>query len=166
MLEDDADRIDRFTLVLRKIEPAVPLKVWRNALVMRQEIGEHLPSARLISLDHDLEPEPGDPPDIGDGLVVARALVLRPQTCPVIIHSSNRSRAWWMVGEFELAGWSVRRVAPIGEAWIEDYWGAVVRELLGPEVPGRRHRKRSGNLASIPAASAIVDRTDGLLTSE
>jgi hypothetical protein len=36
-----------------------------------------------------------------------------------------------MAGEFELAGWSYRRVAPIGERWIEEYRRVVARDLLG-----------------------------------
>lgn len=97
---------------------------------MSRELGDHLAEARLISLDHDLEPSPGDPPDLGDGLGVARSLVAHPQPCPVIIHSSNTLRSGWMAGEFELGGWSCRRVPPIGERWIEEHWRVVARELL------------------------------------
>ncbi len=131
LLEDEADRIRRFSTALRRIEPGLPLLVWRDAHRMSREVGNHLGSARLISLDHDLEPQPGDPPDLGDGMVVAKALVSHRQPCPVIIHSSNGTRSDWMAGEFELAGWSYRRVAPIGERWIEEYWRSVARELLG-----------------------------------
>jgi len=63
-------------------------------------------------------------------MVVVKALVEHQQPCPVMIHSSNRTRSDWMAGEFELAGWTHRRVAPIGERWIEEYWRSVVRELL------------------------------------
>ncbi len=35
-----------------------------------------------------------------------------------------------MVGEFELGGWRYKRVAPIGDDWIEAYWRDVVRKLL------------------------------------
>jgi hypothetical protein len=38
ILKDDEDRIRRFTLVLRSIEPALPIKVWRNAYSMSREI--------------------------------------------------------------------------------------------------------------------------------
>lgn len=130
MLEDDADRIARFLAALRSIAPTLPVKVWRDANCMGREVGDYLPSARLISLDHDLEPGPGDPTDLGDGMVVARALASHRQPCPVIIHSSNRTRSDWMAGELELAGWAYRMVAPIGERWIEEYWRAVARELL------------------------------------
>jgi hypothetical protein len=35
-----------------------------------------------------------------------------------------------MIGEFELGGGRYKRVAPIGEDWIESYWRVVVRKLL------------------------------------
>ncbi len=129
MLEDDRERIDRFTATPGTIAPSMPLVVWRSAGKMIREIEPFLPSAQLISLDHDLEPTEGED-DPGDGIDVARFLAARPPVCPVIIHSSNGSRSDWMIGEFELGGWRHHRVAPIGEDWIEAYWGSVVRRLL------------------------------------
>src|SRR4051812_946470 len=104
-LEDNADRVQRFTTALHAIDPALPLMVWRSAPRMIEEVTPYLPAARLISLDHDLDPAEGDTADPGDGLEVVKFLVQRPQTCPVIIHTSNRQRSDWMAGEFELAGW-------------------------------------------------------------
>src|SRR5262249_26256609 len=120
------------------IDRGLQLRVWRDARGMIRDVGEHLPSARLISLDHDLEPLPGEEADPGDGLMVAKALVAYPQPCPVIIHSSNRTRSDWMAGEFELADWRYRCVAPIGERWIEEYWRYVARELLSKGDPRDR----------------------------
>ncbi len=130
MLEDDPERIERFTLALKRIDPALTLRVWHNALQIIEEANVYLPAARLISLDHDLEPWPDEPCDPGDGVMVVKALTLHRQRCPVIIHSSNGARSDWMAGDFELAGWNYRRVAPIGERWIEEYWRAVARDLL------------------------------------
>jgi hypothetical protein len=130
MLEDDSERIERFTAVLKAIAPSLPLTIWRNARRMIREVDPFLPSARLISLDHDLEPQEGDEEDPGDGIDVARYLAARKPLCPVIVHSSNRSRSDWMMGEFELGGWKAKRVAPIGDDWIEAYWRVVVRKLL------------------------------------
>jgi hypothetical protein len=129
MLEDDAERLARFGAVLLALEPALPLRVWRNAHSMIREAGELLPSAAIISLDHDLEPEPGST-DPGDGYVVAQWLVSQPVVRPVIVHSSNRERSDWMAGAFELAGWRHWRVAPLGDDWIEADWRRVVRRLL------------------------------------
>jgi hypothetical protein len=108
----------------------VRLVIWRSAKQMVREIEPFLPSARLISLDHDLEPQEGELEDPGDGIEVARFLAERPPVYPVIIHTSNGTRSQWMIGKFELGGWNYRRVAPIGEEWIEAYWRVVVGKLL------------------------------------
>jgi hypothetical protein len=133
MLEDNAERVRRFTEALRAVDPALHLLVWRDARAMIHEAGPHLAAARLISLDHDLE-APAGAPDPGDGLEVARFLVAQPVVRPVIIHSSNGERSTWMAGEFELAGWPFWRVAPLGEDWVEVDWRRLVRRLLrGPK---------------------------------
>src|SRR4051812_25293524 len=98
MLEDDCERIERFTATLRAVAPAMPLMVWRSARRMIGEVEPFLPVARLISLDHDLEPVEGETEDPGDGIDVARFLAVLPPVCPVIIHSSNVSRSDWMIG--------------------------------------------------------------------
>jgi hypothetical protein len=136
MLEDDDDRIGRFRATLAAIDPTLRLVVWRDARAMIRALEEFLPRARLISLDHDLEPIPGEGADPGTGVDVAKFLAARPPSCPVIIHSSNTQRSRWMAGEFELAGWKYKMAPPIGEDWVEQYWRAVVCRLLGKN-PGR-----------------------------
>ena len=130
MLEDDGERIERFTAVVKVIAPAMPFVVWRSAKKMVREVEPFFAAARLISLDHDLEPYEGDTEDPGDGIEVARFLAERPPVCPIIVHSSNGTRSDWMVGELELGGWDYTRVAPIGDDWIEAYWRVVARKLL------------------------------------
>jgi hypothetical protein len=130
MLEDDVERISRFEKVIRRIDRTLVLQVWHNAHQMIREVAAYLPQAKLLSLDNDLEPWPGEEGDPGDGVIVVKALTLRPQCCPVIIHSSNRTRSDWMAGDLELAGWNFKRVAPIGDRWIEEYWRAIALELL------------------------------------
>jgi hypothetical protein len=66
MLEDDRERIERFTATLGAIAPSMPLVVWRSAGKMIREIEPYLSAARLISLDHNLEPVEGED-DPGDG---------------------------------------------------------------------------------------------------
>jgi hypothetical protein len=122
--------VEQFTKSLAAIDSTVRLVIWRSATRMVREIEPFLPSARLISLDHDLEPQEGELEDLGDGIEVARFLAERPPVCPVIIHSSNGTRAQWMIGELELGGWNYRRVAPIGDDWIEAYWRVVVGKLF------------------------------------
>lgn len=127
MLEDDADRVRRFRAVCDAL--AIDLRIWRNAKRMCREVGPLLESAAVISLDHDLEPD-ADGVDPGDGYAVAKFLVSQPVVRPVIVHSSNRERSTWMLGEFELAGWPCRSVYPLGEDWIEVDWRRAVNRSL------------------------------------
>jgi hypothetical protein len=130
MLEDNADRIRRFNATLERIDPALTLRVWRNAWTMIREVEAFLPQARLISLDHDLDPEEGDSADPGCGWDLTKMLAALPPACPVIIHTSNGERASWMCGEFELGRWEYYRVAPLGDDWIEQHWRRTVQRLL------------------------------------
>src|SRR5262245_33756622 len=130
ILEDNHDRLQRFSAVLRAVDPALEVRFWRSAKQMVQEVRSYLPSARLISLDHDLDRWEGDADDPGDGFQVAKFLATEPQPCPIIIHSSNRERSDWMAGELALEGWKYHRVMPIGEDWIEEHWGRIARRLL------------------------------------
>jgi hypothetical protein len=130
MLEDNAERIRRFMRALRRIDPAMPLQVWRDAWTMIREVGPLLPASRLISLDHDLEPDAANAADPGTGWDVTKHLASLPPVCPVIIHTSNAERAGWMKGEFELGGWHYHCVAPLGDDWIEQHWRRLVKRLL------------------------------------
>ena len=126
ILEDNAERLERFQAVVAEL--GVDIISWLDAHLMIAEMGQFLHSAALISLDHDLEPT--GPRDPGDGLLVAKHLADLPPACPVIIHTSNGVRGDAMEGEFELAGWTYHRVAPIGDDWIEADWHRVVARVL------------------------------------
>lgn len=130
ILEDDPERVTRFTKNLRVMSPDLGVICWRSAKKMIGEVDALLPYARLISLDHDLYPVAGDTEDPGDGLDVAKHLAERKPACPIIIHSSNGDRARMMAGEFELAGCPVKMIAPLGSDWIEAYWAMAVEKLL------------------------------------
>ncbi len=129
MLEDNAERIERFMAVLRAVAPDLSLRVWGDANVMMREAGALLSGATLISLDHDLESEPGQP-DPGDGYMVAQWLVSQPIVRSVIVHSSNGERAMWMAGAFDLAKWRHERVVPLGDDWIELDWRNAVCRII------------------------------------
>jgi hypothetical protein len=130
LLDDDPRRVGRLQAVFRQVDPAGECRVWSNAYEMIAEVGPLLPSASLISLDHDLEVGTSDH-DPGDGLVLVKWLVAQPLRCPVIIHSSNAEGARRMIGELELAGWRQRwRVPAIGEDWIEADWAVVARRAI------------------------------------
>jgi hypothetical protein len=126
MLEDDNDRLARFWAVADRL--GIEIIDWADAREMIAELSEHLASAALISLDHDLMPIHDIEP--GDGLDVAKHLATLPPACPVIVHTSNRVRGDAMIGELELAGWKYHRVPPIGDDWIEVDWSRVVKRLL------------------------------------
>lgn len=128
MLEDNAERVARFTSALESVTPMLRLEIWRDAGKMIRDLPRLLPQARLISLDHDLEPEDGGDP--GTGYEVAQYLAALAPVCPVIVHTSNGPRADWMIGAFDLGGWKSRRIAPLGDDWIEKDWIGVVRRLL------------------------------------
>ena len=129
MLEDNPERLERFAAVLHSLAPELPLRTWRNAHSMIREAAPLLQSAVLVSLDHDLDEEPGCS-DPGDGYMVAQWLVSQPVIRPVIVHTSNRERATWMAGAFDLAGWKHYRVLPLDDDWVESEWRRVVRRLL------------------------------------
>ena len=130
MLEDNSERVQRFTEILRTIDPNSSLLIWPDAHAMIREVTEHLSGAHLISLDHDLEPR-DDVSDPGDGLDVVKFLVSQPIVRPVVIHTSNFERSSLMASEFKLAGWPFVRITPIGDDWIEVDWQRAVRRLLG-----------------------------------
>ena len=126
MLEDDDERLARFWAVAERLD--VELISWPDAHKMLAELSEHLASAALISLDHDLIPLRDIDP--GDGLDVAKHLATLSPMCPVIVHTSNGLRGDAMIGELELAGWTYHRVPPLGDDWIEADWFRVVKRLL------------------------------------
>jgi hypothetical protein len=128
MLEDNAERVERFTAVWRTITPDQPMQVWRTAFEMVRELKADLSEVSLISLDHDLEPV--DESDPGDGMDVARHLATLTPRCPVIVHTSNADRGSLMMGELELAGWKRHRVYPLGDDWIETDWSRAVRRAI------------------------------------
>lgn len=134
MLEDDEERIVRFATCVNSMNTKLEMRIWRDAYQMIREATALLPSALLISLDHDLEPE-NEGNDPGDGYMIAQWLTSQPIVRPVIIHSSNRERSTWMAGAFELAEWQHYLVAPIGDDWIEVDWRNMVRKLIKQAKP-------------------------------
>src|SRR5207237_9998450 len=89
MLEDNAERVERFVAVLARVAPGVELRLWRDAWKMIREAPPLLASARLISLDHDLDPEREGADDPGTGWDLTKVLAALPPCCPVIVHTSN-----------------------------------------------------------------------------
>ena len=134
MLEDNAERIDGFHKAVAELAGDFELKVWRDAHSMMAECAEFFPTAWVICLDHDLNPQPGVTADPGTGVDVARFLADFLPVCPVLIHSTNVDRVYSMMNELRFAGWIVDRVGPLGSDWIETTWLRRIKELLS--VPG------------------------------
>ena len=130
ILEDNDERITAFERTVAGLGNDFALKIWRDAHSMIRECEEYFPITALISLDHDLNPQPGVTTDPGTGLDVAKFLAECRPVCPVIIHSTNADRAHSMHNELRFADWVAERVGPIGENWVEALWLPKAREFL------------------------------------
>lgn len=97
---------------------------------MLAQCEDYFDTVKLISLDHDLNPQPDSTTDPGTGLDVANFLASRRPICPVIIHSTNADRAWSMHNELRFADWKVERVGPIGNDWVEKLWLPKARQMV------------------------------------
>jgi ADP-ribosylglycohydrolase len=130
ILEDNDERVAAFEKTAATLGGDFELKIWRDAPTMIAECEAFFATAALISLDHDLNPQPGVTIDPGTGLDVAKFLAECRPVCPIIIHSTNADRAYSMFNELRFAGWIVERVGPIGTDWIETMWLKKAREFL------------------------------------
>ena len=129
LLEDNDERITGFERVVKGLGE-FELRIWRDAPSMIAECEAFFPTTVLISLDHDLNPQPGATADPGTGLEVAKYLAECRPVCPVIIHSTNADRAHSMHNELRFADWIAERVGPIGTDWIETLWLKRALEFL------------------------------------
>lgn len=130
ILEDNDERIAAFQKTVGALGNHFELKIWRDAPSMIAECEVFFPTAALISLDHDLNPQPGVTADPGTGLDVAKFLAECRPVCPLIIHSTNADRAYSMFNELRFADWIVERVGPIGKDWIETMWLRKAHEFM------------------------------------
>jgi ADP-ribosylglycohydrolase len=135
LLEDNDERIANFQQALARLGADWRLVVWRDAPTMARECESYFQDVHLISLDHDLNPQAGCLGDPGCGLDTAKLLAGHFPFCPVIIHSSNTDAAWSMHNELRFADWTVERVGPIGDNWIESLWLPRARQLISEYVP-------------------------------
>ena len=132
ILEDNQERRDGFTAVLKELASDCEIIYWHNARVMVEDLPAHLENARIISLDHDLnEVEAAE--NAGDGLLVAEFLARQLPGCPVLVHSSNYERSLSMVNELSYARWRVERVGPVCADWITTLWKPAIAKLLSAD---------------------------------
>lgn len=141
MLEDNDERIAAFQKAVASLGTGFDLKVWRDAPTMIAECEPYFPQTVLISLDHDLNPQPGATQDPGTGLDVAKYLAECRPVCPLIIHSTNADRAYSMHNELRFADWIAERVGPIGNDWVEKMWLPKAKEFMAehPNTWPARH---------------------------
>lgn len=130
MLEDDLDRIQRFSAIVAAHHPDAQLDVYRAAPAFIAAYSALTSTPCLVCLDHDLFVDSPDDPDPGDGRDVSRFLTTQPAICPALIHSTNASAADSMMFSMRDAGWTVERIAPIGADWIEAYWYPVAYRII------------------------------------
>lgn len=130
MLEDETERLDRFVAVLSAQDRDIELRHWRTANEFIAGFENRGRTPALICLDHDLFTESPDDPDPGDGRDVAEFLARSSPCCHIIIHSSNQPAADSMYFTLQDAKWDVEKIAPLGDAWIEEYWWVTARPFL------------------------------------
>lgn len=126
ILDDEPSRREAMEAVLTARLPEVHFVFFDNAPDTIEWLDSGLPTATLLSLDHDLGPirdREGERFDPGIGRDVVDELEAREATCPVIIHSSNGPAADGMLYALQFAGWTAERVYPYNDLeWIESHW--------------------------------------------
>ena len=130
ILEDKPERRAEFQRVAPMLGDQLQVLFWDDARRMQEECERYLPNAALISLEQDLDVPSGAKADPGCGLEVAKFLAEKKPVCPVIVHTANTDRSFSILNELRFAEWRVDRVGPVGDRWIEKYWGAKAREML------------------------------------
>lgn len=130
MLEDDLDRIRRFSAIVATHHPDARIDVYRTAPAFIAAYSALTSTPCLVCLDHDLFVDSPDAPDPGDGRDVSTFLTTQRAICPALIHSTNAHAADSMMFSMRDAGWTVDRIAPIGADWIEAYWYPVAYKIL------------------------------------
>lgn len=130
MLEDDFDRIERFRSVLAKRTVDGELRVSRTVSDFVASYAALLSTPDLVALDHDLFTDSPSDPDPGDGRDVAAFLATKTPVCPILIHSTNAPAADSMLFTLREAGWTVDRISPLGDDWIEAYWYPYMTRML------------------------------------
>ncbi len=130
MLEDDLERIERFTAVLARRGEKVELSVSRTSHQFLAAYVELIRKPHLIALDHDLFTDSPNEPDPGDGRDVAAFLATQTPVCPVLIHTTNAPAGDSMLFKRREHGWTADRIAPLGHDWIEAYWYPYATRML------------------------------------
>jgi ADP-ribosylglycohydrolase len=158
ILEDNAERQAAFHAAVAELGSDVELRLWRDALSFIAEAESSFSDAVLISLDHDLNPQPGATRDPGTGLDAAAFLADCLPVCPIIIHSSNTDRAWSMHNELRFASWPVERVGPLDDTrWIGSAWLAQARAMMAAHRNTHIERRPTDHAQRMARARLSLD---------
>ena len=145
ILEDNAERQAAMQRCLQNRFCQFEAVFFPAAAPMQDYCAVNLDETILISLDHDLELQPGPNGrclDPGTGRDVADYLAGRQPTCPVVIHTSNGPAADGMAMVLQDAHWQTYRVVPADDLeWIPTTWFRVIRRaIVGKTANGSAKR--------------------------
>ena len=134
ILEDDSRRIEAMQRLLASEQPQLSQHIFPTASEVISFYTQHKSEIALIALDHDLEDvydSSGNQVDPGTGRDVSDFLSSQKASCPLIIHSTNRTAVDGMEFELVESGWQVERIAPYADLeWIQEAWmPAIARGL-------------------------------------
>ena len=168
ILDDNAERLDAMRSRLEDRFPQYEVCTFGDSATMIDWLCGNQKRTIAISLDHDLEPQPGTGSiDPGTGREVANYLAAQPVTCRIIVHSSNQFAADGMTRQLEDSGWLVDRVVPCDDlAWIEHDWFEAARDAILSEPVGpaesrdvvRRIQRAFGEVPELAGAPIDVRR--------
>lgn len=130
ILEDNPARVALLQHAIAELGSDYEVRVWNNVHAMKAECESYFPQTALITLDHDLNLEPGATTDPGTGIELAQFLGDFLPVCPVIVHSQNMERVWSMFNELRFAGWMVQQAGGMGTDWSEAAWLRCAREMI------------------------------------
>ena len=134
IMDDDEARLSAMNNMIAGSYPDYETVLIDNAPDTIAWLKDHLLSAALMSLDHDLGPNSkrdGETFDPGTGRDVVDYLVTQKPACPVIVHTTNHIARDGMLFALEGAGCKTSFVVPHDDLeWIHGTWKAEIEKYL------------------------------------
>jgi ADP-ribosylglycohydrolase len=157
ILEDNPARVALLRHAISQLGSEFTVKVWNSVPSMRAECESYFSDTALITLDHDLNPEPGATADPGTGVEIAQFLGDFMPVCPVIVHSQNTERVWSMFNELRFAGWIVQQAGGMGTDWSEAAWLRCARDMIATYPNTRKIQLPSDHCSRIERMRLSLD---------
>jgi len=136
IMDDDEERLGSMSALIAGSYPDYESVLIDNAPDTIAWLKDHLSSAVLMSLDHDLganRERDGTVFDPGTGRQVVDYLATQKPVCPVIVHTTNHIARDGMVFALEGAGWKTSFVIPHDDLeWIQGTWKTEIENYLRP----------------------------------